>query len=515
MIYMKKLKLAACLILIAVFLLAGVTAAAGPSMISSKNDLNKDGIKVGVGEGGAAMLIVEKELPKAEIVYLDGISGYEAVALGKIDAYIYDRRQMQLAIDNGRKGVRLLKEDMDEGVHVAVGLSPVSGIPDLENRLNTFIDKLKKDGTLDDMYKRWVINKDETMPETDVPVSSEAHLVVGTTGIVPPYSYYKGADLTGYDIELARRFASFLNATLEFKIYDYNGIIPAASSGDVDCVMANLNITPERAEALTFSHDLYEEKIGILVRSTGDGDKPSFLEMLKSGIEKNFIREDRWMLFINGIIITLFITLLSCVLGTVLGFILLILNKDGNPFINRITDFSMWLIQGMPLVVLLMILYYIVFMSLKVNGFIVSVIAFTMVFGFEVYGLLKMGVSVIDKGQYEAAYALGYTGNATFYKIIFPQILPTVMDSYKAAITALIKSTSIVGYIAVQDLTKIGDIIRSRTYEAFFPLIAIAVIYFLLEGIFSLLVEFLRRATDLRGRKKDRILKGVKTDDKD
>ena len=175
----------------------------------------------------------------------------------------------------------------------------------------------------------------------------------------------------------------------------------------------------------------------------------------------------------------------------------------------------MRLIQGMPMVVLLMIFYYIIFGSLNISGFVVSVTAFTMTFAGAVYGLLNMGVGAVDPGQYEAAYALGYSSNRTFFRIILPQALPHVMDAYRGEIIALLKATSIVGYIAVQDLTKVGDIVRSRTYEAFFPLIAIAIIYFLMEGLLGLFVRHISMWMDPKKRKQESILKGVKFDDQD
>ena len=167
------------------------------------------------------------------------------------------------------------------------------------------------------------------------------------------------------------------------------------------------------------------------------------------------------------------------------------------------------------MVVLLMILYYIIFGSLNISGFVVSVIAFTMTFAGAVYGLLNMGVGAVDPGQYEAAYALGYSSNRTFFRIILPQALPHVMDAYRGEIITLLKATSIVGYIAVQDLTKVGDIVRSRTYEAFFPLIAIAIIYFLMEGLLGLFVRHISMWIDPKKRKQESILKGVKFDDQD
>ena len=210
---------------------------------------------------------------------------------------------------------------------------------------------------------------------------------------------------------------------------------------------------------------------------------------------------------------TLLITVLTILFGTALGFGVFMLCRNGNPAANLVTRFCLWLVQGMPMVVLLMILYYVVFGRVAISGVAVAVIGFTLTFGAAVFGLLKMGVGAVDGGQYEAAYALGYSNRRTFFRIILPQALPHVLPAYKGEIVGLIKATAIVGYIAVQDLTKMGDIVRSRTYEAFFPLIAVTVIYFLLEGLIGFLIGRIGVSFNPKRRKPADILKGVKTDD--
>ena len=739
--------------LLAVFL-TGVCYADG-EFITSKEQLNKPGMKIGVSTGSATMLIAEKELSDAKIEYFDSaVTAYEAVANGSIQAFVYDKRQMELAIREGQAGVHLLDENMNEKVQIAVGISPKCRIPDFPKKVNDFIAEIRKNGTLQDMYDRWVTRHEETMPAITPAANPQYHLTVGTSGIVPPFSYHNSAGLTGYDIEMAYRFAAWLGADLTFKEYDYAGLITAAITGDVDCVMANLNITPERAESMPFSDVLYEEAVGIMVRGeykpaytsldqlakadigipTGTNfdqlvskkmpdaklhyfnNQPDMMEALMAGnieafpsdepviryimgfrsdlayipdyldtfdfaycfprtpegqklcsqfneflakmkkdgtldaltnewfsadesvksipdyrsfpatngtlvmatsgdympfdyilngeiagydvdlaamfceeygyglrvdsmnmdgvlpavqsgrchfagaaitvtperaetvlfsdpnysggmvlvvrnlvteggglgstnirdsFEKTFIREDRWKLFVEGSLNTLKITVLTILSGTALGFGIFMLCRNGNKAADLITRFCIWLVQGTPMVVLLMILYYIVFRGVSISGMMVSVIGFTLTFAAAVFGLLRMGVGAVDRGQYEAAYALGYSNRRTFFRIILPQALPHVISSYKGEIVSLIKATSIVGYIAVQDLTKMGDIVRSRTFEAFFPLISITVIYFILEGLVSFLTGRVTSLSNSKRRSRAKILKGVKTGDPD
>ena len=129
------------------------------------------------------------------------------------------------------------------------------------------------------------------------------------------------------------------------------------------------------------------------------------------------------------------------------------------------------------------------------------------------FGMLRSGVKAVDPGQTEAAHALGYTDRMTFFQIILPQALQHFMPTYRGQVVSLLKATAVVGYIAVQDLTKMGDIVRSRTYEAFFPLIAVAVIYFLLAWILTRAVGWLIGNIDPKNRRPEQILKGVKLHD--
>ena len=246
--------------------LAGCGRGTGKGITTVK-DLNDRRYTIGVDQGSAADLIAEAVFSEARFEYFsDKFMGYRAVADGKVDAFVYDRRQMEIAIDNGLSGVRLLDETPGEAIDIAVGLSPVSGIDDLEGKINAFLASLRADGTLDDMFRRWVAEGTEEMPDIPAPAQPTEKLTVGTSGIVEPFSYYGENGLTGYDIELAVRFAAWLNAELTFKIYDYGSIVAAAQSGDVDCIMADLNVTEERRQELPFSDVLFSERAGVMVR---------------------------------------------------------------------------------------------------------------------------------------------------------------------------------------------------------------------------------------------------------
>ena len=368
-------------------------------------------------------------------------------------------------------------------------------------------------------WKKWT-GSDESvkvLPDQDWP-GANGTVRVAACDTLEPMSYVGGdGELKGFDLEVVLMIAKELDVHVEFTGMEFAAILASVQSGKADIGAGSIIITEERAQAVDFV-EYYPAAFVLIVRMADASaaeisDNRNTNNGIVSSFEKTFLREGRWKLFVEGVLVTLLITLLSIIFGTLLGFAVFMLCRNGNPVANMVTRFCLWVVQGMPMVVLLMILYYIIFGNVAISGIAVAVIGFTLTFGATVFGLLKMGVGAVDRGQYEAAYALGYSNQRTFFKIILPQALPHVLPAYRGEIVGLIKATAIVGYIAVQDLTKMGDIVRSRTYEAFFPLIAVTVIYFILEGLIGVLVSRISIGFDPKRRKSRDILKGVKTND--
>jgi polar amino acid transport system substrate-binding protein len=152
--------------------------------------------------------------------------------------------------------------------------------------------------------------------------------------------------------------------------------------------------------------------------------------------------------------------------------------------------------------VLLMLIFYVVFASVNISPVFVAVIAFGMNFAAYISEIFRAGVQSIDRGQTEAAIAIGFTPAQSFVHIILPQTIQRILPVYKGEFISLVKMTSIVGYIAVQDLTKASDIIRSRTFDAFFPLIIVAVLYFGIAWVLTLALERVEIMTNSRSRRK-------------
>jgi len=193
---------------------------------------------------------------------------------------------------------------------------------------------------------------------------------------------------------------------------------------------------------------------------------------------------------------------LAGLFGTLLGAAVCWLRMSKNVLLRGIAKGYITVIRGTPVLVLLMLIFYVVFASVNIDPVLVAVIAFGMNFGAYVSEMFRTAIESIDKGQKEAGLAGGFTKLQTFRYIIMPQALKNVLPVYKGEFISLVKMTSIVGYIAVQDLTKASDIIRSRTFDAFFPLIMVAVLYFLLSGILIQILSLIEVQVDPKARRK-------------
>lgn len=485
-----------------------------------------DGARIGVQTGGTFDQFVLERLPHAQISYFNTYTDLAAALLNnKIDGFPGDEPVFALMAAENPK-ITWIKEYMDT-FELGYMLPKTEAGDKLLSEINEYLASIRASGELDEIRRKWTEGPEaeKTVPDYAAFSAPNGVLTLATEGEYAPLDYVRDGKPVGMEIDLTARFCEAYGYGLQVELISFDGIQPSVMTGKVDFAAAGFSITPERAENINFSDSYYsggtvmavlkpEEAAAPIETATAvEETEETFWEGVVSSFQKTFIRESRWKLFLEGIGNTMLITILSILLGTALGFLVFMACRNGNIVANNVSRFCMWLVQGMPMVVLLMILYYIIFGSVAISGIAVAVIGFTLTFGAAVFGMLKMGVSAVDRGQYEAAYALGHSSRHTFFKIILPQAIPHVLPAYQGEIVGLIKATAIVGYIAVQDLTKMGDIVRSRTYEAFFPLIAITVIYFVLEGLLSFAVSRLRIRIDPKKRKRENILKGVDTHD--
>ena len=222
------------------------------------------------------------------------------------------------------------------------------------------------------------------------------------------------------------------------------------------------------------------------------------LQSLQDRFYLNFIKDDRWMYIVDGLKVTLLVTFFAVLIGIVIGFLVATVrstyDKTGKlKILNILCQIYLTVIRGTPVVVQLLIIYFVIFGNVNIDKIPVAIMAFGFNSGAYVAEIFRSGIMSIDGGQFEAGRSLGFNYVQTMRYIIIPQAFKNVLPALGNEFIVLLKETSVAGYIALQDLTKAGDIIRSRTYDAFMPLIAVALIYLAMVLIFTKLVNMLER----------------------
>ena len=228
---------------------------------------------------------------------------------------------------------------------------------------------------------------------------------------------------------------------------------------------------------------------------------------MKEDFILNFVTENRWKFITTGLSNTIIITFLALIIGVVLGIVIAIvrssydktygeMRKGFKKFLlwlsNKICELYLTVIRGTPVVVQLMVMYYIIFSSSR-NSLMVAVLSFGINSGAYVAEIIRSGIMSIDPGQFEAGRSLGFDYKATMWHIIIPQAFKNVLPALANEFIVLLKETSVAGYVTIRDLTMGGNIIRAATYSPFMPLIAVAVIYLVMVIVFTKLVNILER----------------------
>lgn len=240
--------------------------------------------------------------------------------------------------------------------------------------------------------------------------------------------------------------------------------------------------------------------------SNGGG---GIIDVIKAKIELNFIKENRWKLITVGLERTLIISFFAVIIGIVLGFLIAILRSTFDTIerkniftkiINGILKAYLTVIRGTPALIQLMIIYFVIFASSSIDKVTVACISFGLNSSAYIAEIVRSGIMSVDSGQFEAGRSLGFNHAQTMWHFILPQAFKNILPALGNEFIVLIKETSIAGYIGIEELTKGGDIIRSRTYEPFLPLIAVALVYLVIVMFLTSLVSKLERRLKTDGK---------------
>ncbi|PHU35266.1 ABC transporter substrate-binding protein/permease [Pseudobutyrivibrio ruminis] len=492
----KKLSLLLLGLTAALFIGCGNKAESTGKQVNTIDDL--EGARIGVQLGTTGDIYAsDYEGDKAGTTidrYNKITDAVQALKQGKLDCVIVDE-QPAIATTKDEPTLMILDEPFAlEEYAICIAKDN----DELTAQINEALAELKAEGIVDQIIANYIGDDTKgTCPyvspeDTEYPNGT---LVVATNAEFPPYEYVNGDDFVGIDMELAQAIGDKLGMKVEVVNMAFDSIINAVDSHKADVGMAGMTMTEERLKSINFS-DSYTTATQVIIshdpEATGEG--LGFIENFK----RNFIQDQRWKYLTKGLLNTIIIALCAVLIGMMIGFLVAIIrvthDKTGGWTIaNAICKAYITIIRGTPMMIQLLIIYFVVFKSVNVSKILVAIIAFAINSGAYVAEIMRGGIMSIDGGQMEAGRSLGLSYKQTMISIVLPQAIKTVLPSLLNEFISLIKETSICGYIGLMDLTRGGDIIRSITYEAFMPLIAVALVYLVIVEILTFAVGKLEK----------------------
>ena len=368
-----------------------------------------------------------------------------------------------------------------------VAFAVKKGNTDLLKQLNAFLSGPE----IKDVVAYWTEGAEDVRPAIpEISPGGKPLRCIAAVNLEPTSYVGDGGEWVGLDPDLLRRFAAFAGRSFEMKFQDIGSAMIALQTGQVDVVSACLFVTEERKKSVDFTIPYYHCHPGYFVADRGNAHRDGFQERLR----RNLLTESRWKLITGGLAKTLEITLFAILLGTVVGALVCAAKRSRRKWLRQLADLYGAFIEGIPTLVLLLIMFYVVFAGSGVNATAVAIVTFACTFAASAGSIFNSAISAIPYGQTEAGLALGFTPLRTFTGIVLPQAVQKGLPLYIGACVSLLKETSIVGYIAIQDLTRASDLIRSRTFDALIPLMLVTLLYFLIAWVIRILLNlFLKK----------------------
>lgn len=462
--------------------------------INGAEDLKNASIGVQLGTTGD-LYASDYEKDGATVTKFNkGTDAIQALKKGKVDCVVIDEQPAK-AFVNLNSDLSILEEPLTEEEY-AICIAKEN--TELLDDVNAILAELDESGTLDKIIGNYIGDDTKGTYQYTSPQDVKRNngtLVVATNASFEPYEYMKNGKVVGIDIDISQAIADGLGMELKIEDMEFDSIISAVSSGKAQMGVSGMTVTEERLQNINFTTPYTTAKQVIVVRN-GTSDSTALVSVEK--FKNDFIVEDRWQYIAKGLLTTLEISLFSAIIGIILGFLIAVArvscDKTGKcKLINLILKGYLTIIRGTPAMIQLLIIYYVIFATSAIDKVFVAVIAFGLNSSAYIAEIVRSGIMSIDEGQFEAGRSLGFSYSQTMTNFILPQAIKNVLPALGNEFIVLIKETSISGYIGIMDLTRGGDLIRSRTYDAFLPLIAVALVYLVIVVVLTYLLGKLEK----------------------
>ncbi|MGJ0484809.1 MAG: ABC transporter permease subunit [Methylomicrobium sp.] len=385
-----------------------------PKKLTSLADLEDK--RIGVLLGSVHDSYAMEHYPHATILQYKSLPDLMlAVKSGKVDAAIYTRETL-LDMLRGDSELGLLGESL---LSNPIGMGFNKDNDRLREQFNAFLKQIRSNGDFEDMKRRWIEKGSTVMPEiANTGVNGDIVVgIVSDKGL--PFAVVKDGKLIGFDIELAERFGAYLGKKVQYADMEFGNLIAAVASHKIDMIDSTLMLTEERKARIDFSEPYYELGANVFALRKNlaayDSDSkpavlpPSFLDRVSGSFYSNIVQENRYLLIWDGLKTTVTISIFATFFGTLFGALICFMRMSKRAMLNLPARLYINMIRGMPVLVLLMLIFYVVFASVDINPVLVAIIAFGMNFAAYTSEIFRSGIEGIDRGQTEAGIAMGFT----------------------------------------------------------------------------------------------------------
>ena len=466
---MKKFLAAVSALLLTLCMFTGCAAeqSSQQSSVTCADDLV--GKKIGVQIGTTGMTYAEGVEGATVEKYNKGADAIEALKQGKVDVVLIDSSPAKYFVSKNPELSIAPKPFAVEKYACAIK----KGNDELTQQINDALSQLRENGTLTLIEQNWLVDDEYGKHPYESPegITYSGKLVMATNAEFPPYELKEEGE-----VEAESRMENIEELVIDDMAFD--SIIAAVDSGKADVGVAGMTVTEDRLKNVNFT-DSYTEASQVIIYKSGNASSQNFVEKLKS----TFLDKDRWVYLVQGLGNTLLITVLAVVIGIVLGFVIAIIRSTNQltgrlKIPNFICRIYLTVVRGTPMVVQLLIIYFVVFSSVNISKILVAVIAFGLNSAAYVAEIVRSGIMSVDRGQFEAGSSLGFGYTRTMISIILPQAIRNILPALGNEFVTVIKESSIVSVIGLADLMFRTNDVIALTFKSLACLAIAALCYF-------------------------------------
>lgn len=456
--------------------------------VESVQDFNSEDYTIGVASGFIFEEEVKENLPNANVkIYANREDAYKGLMAGEIDGIADDEPVVRSRLRND-DAIKLVPGYVKKADYSFIFQKSENG-EKLSGEFSDYVSELRSNGELDSLDDKWFGE------ETDNKISDDASSLPNTNGKLKvaydseiPFAYSSGGKPTGYEIDIIIGFCEKYGYALELVNDSFVNLFSGVSSGEYDAACNGITITESRKESFYFGAPDYNGGTCIYVKAVVDGaEELQKSDTISNSFKNTFVNNGRYKLFLKGILITIIIVLSALVGGIILGIIMYMYGKRGYPLVRLIIRIITGLIHCIPVVMIVMLVYYSFYNHMAVGGMLASQIAFILYFADEIYMMIerhaiKRKDDEEDKYNLQDKYRLEFIDTKEFFHILFRD-KEEIVEDFRERVVTLIKMTAVVGYVTTQDMTRIFDVIRLESKETMIPLVATTIAYFLLIAV--------------------------------